>query len=208
MVRKMCRVTMDSSISAAMYVHLPDDIIMTFCKMPNEFYYHDTFDSDSNNINTDVNAYHFVTTVDDDKFNYTRREIAEAYNAISFDKILVISVPSVVSWTYTLLATAPSRQSIPSASSTYDKDYLKGKTTRTTPQYVAAYVSVPIPQSIKESHLNVSLCVALFVHGTPFLHTILCDLIFHTIGKMTIRSKEMMVGGLCCTVNMYETGGF
>jgi hypothetical protein len=76
-VRKVCRITMDTSIEAAMHVHQKDGTVMTFKEYKSGPYYYNTAPKQSNT----TNAYLFLNTVAGNKGNYTRREIEGANKA-------------------------------------------------------------------------------------------------------------------------------
>jgi hypothetical protein len=80
-VRKICRITMDTSVEAAMHVHRKDGTIMKFKEYQSGLYYYDTGNSNSNTINKSVDAYLFLNTVANNKAKYTRREIEGADEA-------------------------------------------------------------------------------------------------------------------------------
>ena len=76
-VRKVCRITMDTSIEAAMHVHRKDGTVMTFKEYKSGLYY---YNADPKKSNT-TNAYLFLNTVAGNKGNYTQREIEGANKA-------------------------------------------------------------------------------------------------------------------------------
>jgi hypothetical protein len=61
-VRKVCRITMDTSVEAAMHVHRKDGTIMTFRDFQSGLYYYDAAEG-SSNINSETDdAYTFSYT--------------------------------------------------------------------------------------------------------------------------------------------------
>jgi hypothetical protein len=74
-VRKVCRITMDTSVEPAMYVHRRDGSIMKFNEYKSGLNYFDTAAPKTpNSTSFDVNAYLFLNTVEQNKQAYTRRE--------------------------------------------------------------------------------------------------------------------------------------
>jgi hypothetical protein len=69
-VRKVCRITMDTSIEAAMHVHRKDDTIMKFKEYPSGLYYYDAGNSNSNVNRQTEDAYLFLHTVASNKAKY------------------------------------------------------------------------------------------------------------------------------------------
>ncbi len=81
-VRKVCRITMDTSVEPAMSVHRRDGSIMKFNEYKSGLYYFDTAAPTSPNYTSfDVNVYSFLHTVEQNKQAYTRREIEGADRA-------------------------------------------------------------------------------------------------------------------------------
>jgi hypothetical protein len=76
-VRKVCRITMDTSIEVAMHDHRKDGTVMTFKEYKSGLYY---YNADPKQSNT-TNAYLFLNTVAGNKGNYTRRKIEGADKA-------------------------------------------------------------------------------------------------------------------------------
>jgi hypothetical protein len=81
-VRKICRITMDTSVEAAMDVHRKDGTIMKFREYSSGLYYFDAgTDSAPAKTKETFNAYLFVNTVSSNKASYTQREIDNADRA-------------------------------------------------------------------------------------------------------------------------------
>ena len=76
-VRKLCRITMDTSVDSAIHVHRRDGTLMTFTEYKSGLYFFDT--STTNNVpNTPVTDYLLLNTVSTNKFLYTKHEIDSA----------------------------------------------------------------------------------------------------------------------------------
>ncbi len=81
-VRKVCRITMDTSVEAAMHVHRKDGTIMKFEEYRSGLYFFDTQQKQPNNSTSpDYFDYLFLNTVANNKLAYTRREIEGADRA-------------------------------------------------------------------------------------------------------------------------------
>jgi hypothetical protein len=81
-VRKVCRITMDTSVKPAMSVHRRGGSIMKFNEYKSGLYYFDTAAPKTpNSTSLDVNDYLFLNTVEQNKQAYTRREIEGADRA-------------------------------------------------------------------------------------------------------------------------------
>jgi hypothetical protein len=81
-VRKVCRITMDTSVEPAMSVHPRDGSIMKFNEYKSGLYYFDTAAPKTpNSTSFNVNAYLFLNTVEQTKQAYTRRKIEGADRA-------------------------------------------------------------------------------------------------------------------------------
>ena len=75
-VRKVCRVTMDSSAAATMNVHRLDGSVMSFNEHPSGL-----FVFKANDTNHPFTAYTMISTVAEQKKLFTRREIEAADDA-------------------------------------------------------------------------------------------------------------------------------
>jgi len=80
-VCKLCRITMDTSVEAALCVHCSDDSIMKFIEYGMGLYYHDAAAAVQPNSNENVIDYSFVSTVANNKAQFPRREIEGADKA-------------------------------------------------------------------------------------------------------------------------------
>jgi hypothetical protein len=81
-VRKVCRITMDTSVEPAMTVHRKDGSRMKFSEYTSGLYYYDTAAPEpTNDTSFNVTNYLFLNTVAGNKQAYTRREIQGADRA-------------------------------------------------------------------------------------------------------------------------------
>ena len=88
----MYRVTMDSSISHTMHVHLHGSVITTFNEMPNGLYCHNTR-SYSDQLRDQVIIFSFVNTVETNQSLYTIRRVIGVDNEVTFNKDIVYLCP-------------------------------------------------------------------------------------------------------------------
>jgi hypothetical protein len=73
-VRKVCRVTMDTSVASAILVHRLDGSIMTFVEHASGLYVCNV----NNDTSSTVNAYTMVSTVAEQKKLFSQRQIKDA----------------------------------------------------------------------------------------------------------------------------------
>ena len=85
-VRKLCRITMDTSVEAALCVHCSDGLIMKFIEYRLGLYYHDTAAAVQPNSNENVIHYSFVSTVANNKAQFPRRKIEGADKARALNR--------------------------------------------------------------------------------------------------------------------------
>jgi hypothetical protein len=82
-VRKLCRITMDTSVEAALCVHCSDGLIMKFIEYRSGLYFHDAAAAVQPNSNENVIDYFFVSTVTNNKAQFSRRKIEGADKALA-----------------------------------------------------------------------------------------------------------------------------
>ena len=201
---------MDTDISATMNVHMNDGSIMVFHEMSNGLYCHDI----SSKNKPSVSSYTFFNTVANNLKLYARREQSMANKA----RILYRNSPFPGPQRFINLLDRQYFRNCPITSTDakraihiWGKDlaYLQGKTTRSRPAHVIGLPPVPIPQTIRDLHTNVTLCADFFyVQGLVFLLTVSRNLKFPTVGHVKNRSKRTMVEGINRTRNMYTSRGF
>ena len=164
-VRKVCRVTMDTSAEPAMVVHRSDGSTMKFVEHLSGLY---VFKAVPNTINEPSTAYTMVSTVADHKRMFSRRQIADADAARAlYRKIGRPDEAEFVSILQrNLIRNCPiTPDDARRALLIYGPDIatLKGKMTRlSAAPRVPTFESVPIPAPILDHHRNVTLCVDLF----------------------------------------------
>ena len=192
-VRKVCRITMDTSDASQMCVHrLDGSSRMVFKEHPSGLYVYDAGIKENNN----TAAYTMVSTVAAQKELFSTRDIKAADAARELYR--TIGRPDEQAFFQTILR----RGYILNCPVTPDDArraliiygpnvaHLKGKTTRSpAAPRVPTFMAVPIPAPILKFHRNVTLCDDfLFVQGLPFLLTISRNVGFRTVTAVLDRS--------------------
>lgn len=211
-VRKVCRVTMDSNLDAAFSVHKKDGTIMKFMEHPSGLYYHDT--SSTITSSPSVSAYSMLTTVEDNKRHFTRREIQGADRARELYRKL--GRPSEKSFqhylTKNLVRNSPvTAEDAKRALVIYGPEVatLKGKTTWSRPPHKPTIIPSCLPDFILQYHLEVTLCMDLFyVSGLCFFTTISRGIKFRTVEFMMNKNKASLQEYAARVINLYRQRGF
>ena len=212
-VRKVCRVTMDTNIENAIFVHKKDGTIMKFSASSKGLYYYEV--PKTVKSKTSVDAYLFlIKTVDGNKAQFTQRELEGAEHA---RKIYALTnSPSRANFTSivrrNLLHNCPI--TVEDVNHMYyihgeDISVIKGKTTKRQPLHVPDFIPTPLPTDMIKLHGDVTLCADIFfVHGLPFLHTISRNLQFRTIQHLSNRKISTILPALQLAMNLYPPRGF
>lgn len=171
-VRKVCRVTMDTSAEPAMIVHRLDGSQMKFLEHHCGLYVYDP----TNDCSDHVTAYSMVSTVAAQKTLFSRRDIRNADTARTLYRM--IGRPSEAEFqrilTHGLIRNCPvTPLDAKRALTSYGPDIavLKGHTTRAgTAPRAPNFTAVPLPpRPILDHYRNVVLCVDFFyVQGHVF----------------------------------------
>ena len=213
-VRKICRITMDTSVDAAIHVHRRDGSIMTFTEYQSGLYYFDTGVGSTKSTKNNVDAYVFLTTVAGNKLKYTRREIQGADDARALYRKL--GHPSEKTFRHLLDSNYIRNCPITSddakrALLIYGPDIatLKGKRTRRQHPRIPDHTPVLIPAPIIEQYKTIRLFVDIFwVNGQPFFHTISQWIQFQTVARIRNRTKQTLLMELKAVMQMYHARGF
>jgi hypothetical protein len=208
-VRKVCRITMDTFIEAAMHVHRKDGTVMTFKEYKSGLYYYNAYPKQSNT----TNAYLFLNTVACNKGNYTRREIEGANKARALYK--KIGRPSKKEFNdilqNNLIQNCPvTSDDAKRALKIYGPDVatLKGKTVKKQNRGIPNYQAAQIPAPVIAQYNNVRLFVDVFwVNKSPYFHTISEWIKFRTVSAISNRYKRALLMETKAVTNMYETRG-
>ena len=211
-VRKRNRITMDTDIEAALFVHRHNGTIMKFQEYRTGLYY---FDASASKItNTSVADYFFVQTVSSNRRMFHRREIEGADKAR--DLYTKLGRPSQQHFEYilanSLITNCPvTADDAKRALIIYGPDpaTLKGKMTKHKGQHVPTFSPVSVPQFVLDHHKRITICEDFFfVQGIPFLHTISRKLQFRTVTQVVNRTKATMLKETRKIVQLYEQRGF
>jgi len=197
--RKLCCITMDTSVEAALCVHRSDGSIMKFIEYGLVLYYHDAAAAVQPNSNQNVIDYSFVSTVAINKAQFPRREIEGADKARALYR--KIGRPSQQQFeqilAYNLIRNCPvTVDDTKRALLIYGPDVgaLKVKTTKGPSQHVPTFNPVQVPGFILQHHSDVTLCMDIFyVRGHPFFHTISRKVQFRTIAPVLNRNKATLL---------------
>ena len=213
-VRKKCRITMDTSVEAAMHVHRKDGSIMTFTEFQSGLYFFDTTATYTPNTYSQNSNYLFLSTVADNKSRYTRCEIEGADRARSLYR--KIGRPSEKEFLTilqnNLIRNCPvTSDDARRALKIYGPDVatLKGKTVKKQNQGIPNYQAYQIPAPIIAQYNNVRLFIDIFwVNGSPYFHTISEWIKFRTVAAIPNRNRKTLLMEIKVIINMYETRGF
>jgi Reverse transcriptase (RNA-dependent DNA polymerase) len=211
-VRRVCRVTMDTSLDSSLIVHRVDGSQMVFREHPCGLF---VFDPSINDSNAAVSNYTMLSTVRDNKKMFTPRDVVNADAARRLYRLLgrlsdaeflkLLGNGSLLNCPVTV---ADAQR----ANAIYGPDVasLKGKTTRTgSAPRVPALDVIPLPPHISSHYRNVVLCIDfLFVQGHPFFHTISRDLQFRTIAAVPDRKHSTILTELQAVIKLYAVRGF
>jgi hypothetical protein len=210
-VRKVCRITMDTSCESAINVHRLDGSIMKFVEHDSGLYVY----SSANVTNNTVSAYTLISTVVEQKKMFTQREIKAADTARMLYRNL--GRPDEAEFQHILRQNLIRNCPVTPADAQralviYGADIatIKGKTTRSeASERVPTFEAVPLPPPILEHHMNVTLCVDFFfVQGLIFLHTISRGIGFRTVSPVADRNKATIVREMKTVLHLYKCRGF
>jgi hypothetical protein len=214
-VCKLCCITMDTSVEAALCVHRSDGLIMKFIEYRSGLYYHNAAAAvQQPNSNENVIDYSFVSTVTNNKAQFPRREIGGVDKARAlyrnighpsqqqFEQILAKS----------LIRNCPvTVDDAKRALLIYGVDLaaLKGKRTKGSSQHIPTFNPVQVPGFILQHHSDVTLCMDNFyVQGHPFFHTISRKVQFRTVAPVLNRNKATLLREIKPVMAMYKSRGF
>ena len=208
-VRKLCRVTMDTSAEPSMLVHRNDGSVMKFTEHPSGLYvFHPP-------KVCDPRGYTMLSTVADHKKLFTPRQIADADAARALyrklgrpDESEFLSILKK-----NLIRNCPvTHDDAKRAMAIYGPDVavLKGKMTRSAAApRIPTFEAVPIPAPLLEHHSTVTLCVDIFfVQGLGYLHTISRNIGYRTVVPIANRGVPTLLPKLRSVLRLYEARGF
>ena len=153
--------TSDSAVDDCIFVHIDDGITICFASIDNSIYLID--ESNLPKLKP-VTNYSYTNVVDENKLNFTTRELAGADTARSLFKAL--GFPSYSRYIYAIEHNLISNwtvniSDIKHALHIYGPELatIKGKTTRMKPLPLSDSIFAPIPKSILDHHRYVTLAI-------------------------------------------------
>ena len=212
-VRRLCRVTLDTAIEAALLVHLSNNAVLRFIEHGNGLY----LLVPSVNPTTKTPSYNYscMSTVADNRAVFTCREVEGADRARQLYR--TIGRPSQRKFEAILdrgsiLNCPVTKSDAQRATVIYGPNlaYLKGKTTdHPASPHVATQLLSPLPGYIAKHHSNVTLCFDFFyVQRLPFIHAISRKVGYQQAVAVSDRTKETMLSFVNKSILEYTTRGF
>lgn len=208
--RRVCTVSMNTSVEPAMILHRKDGSLMKFVEHSCGLYVF----VPTNTSNT-VSAYSFLQTVAHNKQFFSKREIDGADAARAFSR--TIGRPSQAELefiiSHNLVLNCPvTIDDVKRAFFIYGPDIasVKGTTRRGRPAaHVPSFRAVPIPSAILATHRNVTLSADFFyVQGLPFFHSISRGIGYRTVRPVSDRSRATILAETQHAVHLYQARGF
>ena len=209
-VRKICRVTMDTSEEAALVVHKHNGQKLAFMESSNGLYFYDT--SKGRKTSTD---YSFATTVLQNKSMYTNRQVQSADLARRVYSL--VGRPSHATFikmiTQNQLDGCPvTVHDVNRALKIYGLDVatLRCKTVHTTPDHIPSDQVEQILPAILKEHGDATVCFDIFfVDRHAFLGTVSRNIHFITVEHITSRHiQKCILPCLQKVNNVYKSRGF
>ena len=205
------RVTMDTEVEDAIFVHISERHRMKFIRVAHDLYACDVSELTYSKLE---NAFSFLNTVSDNKRMYSIRDVRKADEAIAlnrrinhaasekFERILkdnlILNCP---------LTVGDARRS--------QKIYgpplppIKGRTRYQQPARITDPTIIPIPLSMYEELKNVTLCIDFhYVNGVTVFHSISRRISYRTVSFPLSRSKAAMVSEIKNVCKKYHSRGF
>ncbi len=213
-VRKVCRVTLDTSDEPSICVHRLDGSIMKFAEHASGLCVYDSSTRPKRQTRASVNAYTMVSTVAEQKKLFSRQQVAAA--DLARDLYRKIGRPGEAEFylilTKNLIRNCPvTPDDARRVSHIYGPDVaaLKGKTVRSEAAPRApTFEAVPLPAPITLHHRNVTLCADFFfVQGIGFLHTISRGIGFRTVTPVADRTHKTILTELRAVLRLYTSRG-
>ena len=209
-VRKKFRITADTSVEPAIRVHFKNGEYVKFKELKSGLYL-----GDIREIQKKMNVKHhnFVNLTKENKSNFTTAQVKAAERARVLFKTL--GMPSYQKFIKLLESNAIKNcpvtpEDVKTALFIWGPEtaVVKGKTTRIGPKHIPDAKILPLPQTIRDFHSKVTLCVDFFyVNGIPILHTISRSFKFRTVEETSDRSLRAMVNGIMKAVRLYKIRG-
>ena len=212
-VRRLCRVTLDTAIEAALLVHLSNNAVLRFIEHDNGLYL--LVPSVNPTTKFPIYNYSCVSTVADNRAVFTRQEVEGADRARQLYR--TIGHPSQRKFEAILdrgsiLNCPVTKSDAQRATIIYGPDlaYLKGKTMdHPASPHVATQLLSPLPGDIAKHHSNITLCFDFFyVQRLPFIHAISQKVGYRQAAIVSDRTKETMLSFVNKSILEYTARGF
>jgi hypothetical protein len=203
-VAEKYHVAFDSSKNSGSFVVTkPDGTIFEFQESEGGLYF----------LDTNKSATMLVSTVADNKVNYTNEDYLKAVRAREMQ--IKIGRPSIKQFirivTLNQLPNCPlTKADIIAAEHIFGPDIgsLKGKTVRRRP-HLANPTIEPLPPQAMSRYRNVTLAVdVMYVNGIPMLVTISRNIRFATVEALPNRNILTLVKGIKSVATVYKRAGF
>ena len=213
-VCKHCRVTMDTSMEAAITVHRKKGTTMKFLEFDSGLYYYDTASNTSNHNKITLNDYCSVENVAENRTMFTSRQVKAADDARRLYAML--KRPSQRRFEQLLASNAIANCTVTTndakqAVTIYGPDAfkIKASSVKERPTPIPSFVSMTLPTYILQEHKDVTLCADFFyVQGQVFLHSLSRNIKFHCIANVDNRSKETQLSFIKGVIDIYTKRGF
>lgn len=191
-VRKRFRITVDTAVENVICVHISEEKVLKFVEVSNGVY---MWNADNNANNKQVSVYSFLTLVEANKKNFTRRELNAANDA---KKLYVhLGMPDYKKF-FKMLEDNKIRDcplTIDDAKRClhiYGPEIakMKGSKARLKPGKIKEYKTFQMPRSIIDNHGSDQLSMDyLYIQGMPFHHSITKSYKMRTIESLRGKAK-------------------
>jgi len=228
-IRKRFAITMNTGPNdpqPSIIVHKTDGTKMTFVEHKMGLYVHDvrnkTMDDGVKKAhnpilnNSCVYSYAFnsIATVRDLEKEFTQKEIKKAKAAQSLYR--KVGRPGLSTFLRMINGNMITNcditaRDVQRAQYIYGVDAatVRGRAVRDTPNSVPTNFPTPIPQHVRDFHMNVTLCIDIFYIDTiPFFHTISRGLMFRTVEEIKNRTYKQILHAMQNVMNVYEARGY
>ena len=202
------RVTFDSDVDNAFYVHTPSKVVR-FPKTESNLYAH----KPSNAVSQSPSQAVHVQTVEENMNLHTPREVKRAKAAR--DALVALGSPSVQDLKSALAMNAIANLPVTTADvdlaeRIFGKDLgtIKGKTVRKRPLPMVPN-HIEVPKELYEQRSDLALCMdIMFVNELPYMTTITRSLYYRTALHLPTRQLKDLHESLDAALRLYNAAGF
>ena len=207
------RVTMDTNTSPDILVHISPHMILHFRTLDTGLYFIDT-DNIDHHIQQVPTSTQLLTTVEQNKNNFTRRQVQGADDARVLQERL--GWPATSRFIHYInnghILNCPiTEDDVRRSELIYGPPIpiLKGKTVRNRPSHIPPIKPIHLPNNIVQQHSQDELDMDHFwVNGTPFFHTKSHNLNFITTYKCDSTGKSESIRHIDKATQLYANRGF